>query len=207
MSCGAEPFPASALDDPIPLVDSDLPGVRRALEKFLATDEGQYWPQDGWMVLTSDRDVLLVHADAAEVSFIRFTLTGSGWRSDTASSKTTCTLRSVMPEGLGQVDWRLDRAFPRPGADSTEIHLRVTERECASGQPMGDRLLGPQIVETGQAVLVAFAAITQYDGQDCQENPSTPVTVTLPSPLGTVICATAPSPPATSGTYSVDRCG
>lgn len=88
-----------------------------------------------------------------------------------------------MPGGLGRVDWRLDRAFPRPGPDSTEIHLRVTERDCASGQAMGDRLLGPQIVETDQSVVVAFAAIAQYDGQDCQGNPSTSVTVTLPSPL------------------------
>lgn len=184
MSCGGTPFPASALDDLIPVEDSELPGVRRALEMFLTTDEGTFWPQDGWLVLTADRDVLLVHADADAVSFITFTHTGSAWRWDSSSSNDTCTLRSVMPAGLNLVDWRLDRAFPRPGPDSTEIHVRVTEQDCASGQPMGDRLLGPQIIETSQSVLVAFAAITQPGGQECPANPSTPVTVTLPSPLG-----------------------
>jgi hypothetical protein len=47
---------------------------------------------------------------------------------------------------------------------------------------MGDRLLGPQIVETDEAVLIAFAAITI--GADCPSNPATPVTVELPSPVG-----------------------
>lgn len=184
VSCGGAAFPASALDDPPLLVDGDLPGVRRALERFLVTAEGRYWPQDGWMVLTSRRDVLLAHVDADAVSFMTFASTGSGWRWASASSDSTCELRLVLPEGLGAVDWRLDPAFPRPGPDSTEIHLMVKERECASGEPMGDRLLGPQIVQTDQSVLIAFASIREHGYETCPDNPSTAVAVTLSAPLG-----------------------
>ena len=49
---------------------------------------------------------------------------------------------------------------------------------------MGDALLGPQVIETGEAVLVAFAAISPIGPANCPGNPSTPVTVQLSQPLG-----------------------
>ncbi len=49
---------------------------------------------------------------------------------------------------------------------------------------MGDRLLGPEIVETADAVLISFAAIAQYTDQECPGNPWAPVEVRLSEPLG-----------------------
>lgn len=108
-------------------------------------------------------------------------------------------VRAARSLGVGTVIWaiasgcgatdapravQIDPAFARPDVNTTVLHLLVTERACASGRPMGDRLLGPQIVEIVDAVLIAFAAIPQGGGQDCQENPEAPVTVELASPLG-----------------------
>ena len=64
------------------------------------------------------------------------------------------------------------------------VHLLATERECASGEPMGDRLRGPQVVETEDAVLIAFAATLQDGDEECPGNPAAAVTVELPAPLG-----------------------
>ena len=50
---------------------------------------------------------------------------------------------------------------------------------------MGERLLGPEVVLTDDAVLLAFAA-TPPPGefQDCPGNPSVAVTIQLDEPLG-----------------------
>jgi hypothetical protein len=184
VTCDGSPtFPISALEDPVPVNVGDLAGVRAALDQFLATEEGVYWPQDGWLVLTSsDKHVELLYVDARTVGFMSFESTRAGWAWAGGSLAERCRLRTVLPPSLGEVDWMLDPAFPRPDDDTTTLHLLATERDCASGQPMGDRLLGPQIVETDKSVLIAFAAIT-ISG-DCPSNPATPVTVELPSPLG-----------------------
>ena len=52
------------------------------------------------------------------------------------------------------------------------------------GSMMGERLLGPQVVETGDDVRIVFAAIPLVGGQNCPGNPPTAVTITLERPLG-----------------------
>ena len=49
---------------------------------------------------------------------------------------------------------------------------------------MGDALLGPQMIETDEAVLVAFAAVSAIGPVNCPGNPSSPVTIQLSEPLG-----------------------
>ncbi|MGH3649413.1 MAG: hypothetical protein ACRDU9_01790, partial [Acidimicrobiia bacterium] len=54
-----------------------------------------------------------------------------------------------------------------------------------SGQEIGDRLRGPQIVMTDSQVFIAFAAEPPPgEAFDCQANPDTPYTVELSDPLG-----------------------
>jgi hypothetical protein len=92
---------------------------------------------------------------------------------------------ALLPPGLGEVDWALDSAYPPPGPADTTIHVLVTEPACAGGKAMGDRLSGPEVVARGTQMLIAFGA--RSDGalaHTCQGNPSTPVTVPLPEPLG-----------------------
>ena len=71
-----------------------------------------------------------------------------------------------------------------PDPASTAIELLVTERGCANSREMGDALKGPQVIETDDAVLVAFAVIPIAGTVTCPGNPSTPVTIELAQPLG-----------------------
>jgi len=132
----------------------------------------------------SDEQVLIVYVDADSVGFMWFRSTGEGWKWEGSSLDDNCNLRTALPVGLGEVEWRLDPAFPSPDADTSVVHLLATERECASGEPMGDRLVGPQVVETDESVLIAFAATLQDGDEVCPGNPEAAVSVELPAPLG-----------------------
>ncbi len=183
--CGGHDFPLSALDTAVPVAEYGDPQLIVELDAFLNGPEGRYWPQDRWHVLTeSDDQLTAVSADADGAAFITFEATRIGWSWSGASGSGKCRPRVTLPDGLGEVRWRLDPAFDRPTPESTEIHVLVTEQACVGGQAMGDRLLGPQVVETDSTVLVAFAAINPPGAHTCPGNPSTPVTVPLPSPLG-----------------------
>src|SRR5690606_28835568 len=89
------------------------------------------------------------------------------------------------PEGMGVVTWMLDPADATPDPKTTELHVLATEQACAGGTSMGERLLGPQVVETDDIVRVAFAAIPLDGFQTCPANPATPVTIPLTQPVGT----------------------
>jgi hypothetical protein len=155
---GFRTFPFSALADAVPVADSGLPEVQAALDQALS-EAGLPWPQDDWLVLSrSDEQVLVIYVDADTVGFMDFGFRGRRLESEGGSLGDRCTLRTAMPAGLGEVEWQLDPAFSPPDADTTALHLLATERDCASGEPMGDRMLGPQIVETDDSVLIAFAA-------------------------------------------------
>ena len=61
----------------------------------------------------------------------------------------------------------------------------MTERECASGKSSEGRVVGPDILEVGDEVLVTFAVRPLGgDMQSCPGNPVTRVAVDLGSPLG-----------------------
>ncbi|NHZ70783.1 MAG: hypothetical protein GWP18_03995 [Proteobacteria bacterium] len=106
------------------------------------------------------------------------------WRWAGSSIGGDCPLEVMPPVGLNAVDWRLDPTAGPPTPDGTTIHVLVTERACASGQAMGERLLGPQVIVTDAEVLIAFASRTLGGPQNCQGNPDTAVTIELSGPLG-----------------------
>ena len=89
-----------------------------------------------------------------------------------------------LPEGLDEVLIGFDPVIGVPEQSATELALLVSERACASGREMGDRLLGPEVVETADEVFVAFAVTIQLTVQDCPGNPATSVVVELDSPVG-----------------------
>lgn len=70
------------------------------------------------------------------------------------------------------------------GPDTTEFTAMVTERACASGQSSADRIIGPGIEVTEDAVTVTFRVRPLSGAQECQGNPPTPVSVRLPEPIG-----------------------
>ena len=184
VECGAR-FPLSALTEPVPLEESDHPAAV-ALRAALADDgagEMAFLPDDGWIVLSVDEETAVFGRFGDEVATAALSRGAGGWFVDGFGSG-PCDLRVALPEGLGVVEWVVDPDAPDPGPDTTEIRVLVTERACAGGQEMGDRLLGPQVVETDEAVLIAFAAVPVVGGATCPSNPATAVTVRLAEPLG-----------------------
>jgi hypothetical protein len=185
VSCAEPVFPVSALDTAVPVAEYGDHQLIAELDAWLNGPEGRYWPQAGWYVLTeSDEQLTLISADPGGAAFMTFEATRVGWSWAGASGYGKCRLRVKLPDELGEVRWKLDPAFDPPNPESTEIHVRVTERACVGGGAMGDRLLGPQVIETDSEVLIAFAAIALPGAHTCPGNPSTPLTVTLPTPLG-----------------------
>ncbi|MFW2512350.1 hypothetical protein ACNI3K_01065 [Demequina sp. SO4-13] len=77
----------------------------------------------------------------------------------------------------------LDPATP-PSADTTELHLLVTEAGCNSGRPADGRIELVSHTETAAAVTVTLGIEPESGDQTCQGNPPTPFVVTLEEPLG-----------------------
>lgn len=184
VECGGISFPLGALDALTPLenVDPDLVAV---LDGWIGTEEGGSWPQDGWQLLTDDGErAEFIRIGPDGVASVSAEMGVNGWIWSGAGGGGPCDVRRVLPDGLGEVEWALDPAFPAPGADATELRVLATERACASASELGDRLLGPDVVETADAVYLAFAAIPLTGDQECPGNPPSPVTVQLADPLG-----------------------
>ncbi|MCY3894370.1 MAG: hypothetical protein OXF65_13880 [Acidimicrobiaceae bacterium] len=105
------------------------------------------------------------------------------WWGGHGLSATRCENRVVLPPGLGHVAVHLDPAALPDPAD-TRIQLLVTEAGCTSGREMGDALRGPQVIETDEAVLVAFAVVPYVGMGDSPGNPDVHAIVELSQPLG-----------------------
>ncbi len=182
-------FPYSALDQAPLLTESDRPEIEEAIKPFLESEEGVYWPQAGWRVLyeTDDR-VIVVNLDSSlpetSLAFMTAERRDGSWQWAGASSGGSCPLMVKVPEGVNTVDWRLDPSAEPMTTQSTTIHLLVTEWECASGQAMGDRLLGPEVLVTEDEVMIAFAANPLSGAQTCPGNPEQPVMIELSGPIG-----------------------
>ena len=187
ITCRAGPsFPASALDEFPFVADLELPGVEEAMGSFLETEEGVFWPQSDWRILhqTETRMMLVHYSEGEGLSFMDLERADGEWEWKGASSGGRCALRLALPEQVGAVEWRLDPSAESLSPESTMIHLLATERTCASGQAMGDRLLGPEVVVTDAEIRIAFAAEPLLGGQTCPSNPEQAVVIEMSGPIG-----------------------
>lgn len=183
VECAGTTFPLGALADPTPIdeVSDDL----RAVVDSWTTRGEMAFPDEGWFLLHEDGERATMAAiDADGFWTVGAEMGRNGWIWASASGGGPCDVSRVLPEGLGPVEWELDPDSPPPEAGTTELDLLVTELACTGGSELGDRLLGPQVVETDDAVRIAFAAIPLGGAHTCPGNPPASVTVTLESPLG-----------------------
>ncbi len=177
-------FQLGDLDELTPVASVD-PGLKSVLDGWLANGEGQFWPQDGWELLF-ERDGLATFVRVAEagVTTVHAESGANGWIWAGASGGGPCDVMVALPQGLGAVAWTLDASAGAPDPSSAQISVLATERGCSGGSEMGDRLLGPQVVETDESVGIVFAVIPLVGAQPCPGNPSAPVTIDLDAPLG-----------------------
>lgn len=192
IGCPSGPFfPISALDSAPPLIeDSAVPEVADAIAPFLSSGEGDFWPQDGWRVLelVVDQQVELVHPGSAEapgVAFMSATWNGGQWQWSGSSIPGDCVLVTEAEGGDGSiVEWVVDPDGDPIGPETTTLVLLATERGCASGQPMGDRLREPLVTVTDDAIRILLSTEPREGDQECPGNPSQRVEIELPEPLG-----------------------
>ncbi len=186
LTCDETPFPAAALDRLDPLADSDHPAAA-AMIALLAADGDDAEPTGdvaaGWIVLSAEPGHALFakhEAGAIEVSALA-TPSGAAW--ELAGWTFGCDLKIGLPEGIGPVQIFHNPSRPLDQA-ADSIDVLVSEVVCTGGHTMGNRLLGPQVVETDTEVILAFAAVKRPgETFDCPTNPFTSVTVALDGPL------------------------
>ncbi len=85
-----------------------------------------------------------------------------------------------LGDDINIVELRLDGD---PNPNSKTVGLLLEERNCVGGEPIGDRLIGPEILETDTAVYLAFGAFGWTERSSCPGNPSMPYAVELEAPL------------------------
>ena len=172
VQCASVAFTLSELQHMTPIDDAD-PGLQAVMDGYLAGPISFGAPSDGWAVLHTDDDratIVRIGADGG-FSVVNAEMGRNGWIWSGSSGGLPCDVARQLPAGMGQVAWTLDPAFPNADPTATELHVLATEQACTGGSEMGERLLGPQVVETDVAVRIAFAAIPLSGAQDCPGNP------------------------------------
>lgn len=182
------PLPAARYADVLdrqPLAEVAHPSAD-ALREALIDPTRDGLPQGDWTlwVITDDEAHYAV-LGGEEESFAQLERVGDNWRLRSwGTGGVWCDPMTVaLPDGLGEVEIFLDPDIP-PDPETDRATVLVREVDCANGREMGEDLLGPQVIETAEAVLIAFAVIPVVGGADCPSNPSTRVTIQLDEPLG-----------------------
>ena len=117
------------------------------------------------------------HGGAGNLRFVDVANTGGTWA---VAASGECWPRVVLEAGLEPGTW----ALATVSDDARQLDLLVSEFECASGQPPGERVQPPVIVETDHDVTITFGIEPIGGIQDCPTAPGQPYRVTLGAPLG-----------------------
>jgi len=185
-TCGRFPFGAEILGRG----DTDEAGAdpaSTALRHHLAKTgpDIDVLPDHGWTMVGTDADGAEFVTEDGDLGMKVVTLHSADVGPWIVTGWGDCRPQRVLPAGLGEASWTLDPAEPPPDAATQTFTALVTERDCASGQSSVGRVVGPDILELGNEVLVTFAVRPLAgDAQTCQGNPVTRVLVDLGSPLG-----------------------
>ena len=184
VSCpGTPPVRYSQMIDPPSIDDVDHPAVD-VLRAELRDPGDEPLPRGRWVVISIDSD-RATFAALSEGGFGSAVIErrGDRWIFTGWGSGRPCEPTIPLPAGLARVEVSLD-ANSMPGPGDTTVDVLVTEQGCASGREMGEALRGPQVIETDEAVVVAFAVVPVAGMATCPGNPSTAATVELSEPLG-----------------------
>ena len=160
VSCSGTPVVRySQLIDPTPIDEVDHPAVDVLRAEMDSPDAPLPRPPGPWVVISIDDDsatfAVLLEGGFGTAGVER---RGNRWVFSGEAYGRPCEPVVPLPPGLGRVEVHLD-IDSMPDAGDTTIDLLVTEQGCANGREMGDALRGPQVIETDEAVVLAFAVV------------------------------------------------
>ncbi|WP_249020120.1 hypothetical protein [Conexibacter sp. S30A1] len=137
---------------------------------------------DGWRELARDDEQALFGRGAPPHLLTVAVRRARGGRWEPLGASNSRPLRAVR-DGIRASSWRLDRTI-RLDPDSPVLHILVTERTMASGTPVAERLLAPELYIDTEVLLlrVYVRPLAGYVGRAGRHE--TPVRVALPEPLG-----------------------
>ena len=180
---GGTPFPSDLLLGP-GLAETGGDAAAQALRAFLASSDGQSFPQSGWVVVAEQPDraeFLAPNPTTDGWSSVALVRQGDGFGVERAED---CAPTVVLGEELGVADWRLDPSFPPPVGHDTAVHVLLRELACASGTTPAERLEAPTVVYEPEAILITIAVRERHGDQDCQGNPEFALEISLDEGVG-----------------------
>lgn len=209
LTCDGRTFPAAGLNAPTGAEEASGPefdALRATIAKFADAFPGS----SDWTWRLAGRDdtgaIFLAQTDAMGppgwVS-IEVAADASGWK---PLNMGQCDPHVVLSAEFGPATWALDRAFPTPAADTSELHILVWERACSGGSPATGRISAPVVQYTSAAVTITIGVrpLQAAPGEaiTCPGPPGTPAILRLSEPLGKrtlldggVVPPAPPSPP------------
>jgi hypothetical protein len=184
-TCGRFNFGPEILSEGAGSAERDPNPAAEELRRHLALPgpETDFLPDTGWILLGIDATGAEFGALDGDLGMKSVSVENgpNGWK---VGGWGECQARIVLAEGLGPAEWHFDPGVPVSGPETQVFDALVTEMTCASGRPADGRIVGPEVVSSGDVVLVMFAVRPLPGGQDCPSNPSTRVTIDLGEPLG-----------------------
>jgi hypothetical protein len=182
-TCGRKPFPATAINSAPAEINATGPeydALREALSIY--TDVYGDLSGLGWILVEKDDFGATFIADRGDTWLEAPVFAGStGWAPATIDY---CSLRPLTIDDGGALEVYFDSAFPKLTADATEIHVLVHESGCAGGGSPASRLLPPTVSYSEDSVTLTVRVRGLGGIATCPGNPSLPVTIELPEPLG-----------------------
>jgi len=89
----------------------------------------------------------------------------------------------VSSPGYGNAYWVLDPEID-PASSGTELHVLISERACASGEPPVGREIVPVVLEESGTIAIVVLVESVSGAADCPSNPWHPITIDLSEPVG-----------------------
>ncbi|ALJ20796.1 hypothetical protein [Microbacterium sp. No. 7] len=191
--CNDVPVSSEAFTSPRTVADldaDDRAAIARAQETTNDIPVAQLGSLDRWTVASRTTEQLLLLGPEPSIdptpsmlpprhqALVLESQGDGGWRS---AGLFSCAVRQDLGD-LGAPTIRLDPAYTI-SADSTVLHLLVTEMDCASGQDATGRIELVSLTETPATVDIVLG-VRPFREANCPSNPPTPFSVELSAPLG-----------------------
>lgn len=187
--CGSVRLPGTVPDldqfevfegDVLELFDADARAAAEQFTDYFKTLEFREIERtDTTLVLLGSPFSDRLGRDIRENFYASFELVDGAWQA--ASGFGGCSFRPIR-DGFGIASVKLQGEWPAP--ETTTLLLRATERNCASGQLPDGREIIPTVTEYEDRVAVVVFVEPATGGQNCQGNPTFPVSIPLLEPLG-----------------------